>query len=181
MLVDDEQGILRALRRVLAHGISAELDAYDIKLEIFDSPALALERAQEVSFAVVVSDYRMPDMNGVKLLTAMREFQPLAMRMVLSGYADMPALVAAINEARIHCFLGKPWDDAELRSAVVQALALHERLRDSEDLADVARLQLGDLTAHELEVKRLENTNPALVRVNWAPNGGVLLEHEDDE
>lgn len=123
----------------------------------------------------------MPKMNGVKMLTEMRTLQPSAMRMILSGYADMPALIAAINEAKIHCFLGKPWDDGELRAAVVHALALHERLRASEELADLARLQQGTLTPHELELKRLENRNPVLARVNWAPNGGVMLEEDDDE
>jgi response regulator RpfG family c-di-GMP phosphodiesterase len=101
--------------------------------------------------------------------------------MILSGYADMRALVAAINEAHIQSYLGKPWDDDELRSSLAQALALYDKMVESEGLADMARSQQGVISPHEAALKQLEAKNPALVRVNWAPNGGVMLEHDEDE
>jgi len=181
MLVDDEHGILNALRRILARNASAELDRYGIKIEAFDSPVRALQRVREVAFAVVISDYRMPDMSGVELLSQIKPLQPSAVRMILSGYADLPTLIAAINDAQIHCFLSKPWDDDELRAAVVHALVLYEQTRDCEERADLARVKQGAMTRGEWTLKRLETRNPALARVNWSPDGGVLLDHEDEQ
>ncbi|MEO8754010.1 MAG: response regulator [Casimicrobiaceae bacterium] len=180
MLVDDERGILNALRRMLESKAVTELMRFAFKVETFESPLLALQRAAEVPFAVVLSDYRMPEMSGVLFLTKFKELQPAAVRLIVSGYADLSALIGAINEAQIQCFLSKPWDDAELRAAIVKALETHDRLREQGDLADAARVQQGTMTPHERELKRLEGRNPALARVNWTPDGGVMLEPEDE-
>lgn len=179
MLVDDERGILNALRRMLESKAATEFAGYALDIETFESPIRALERAGEVPFALVLSDYRMPEMNGVAFLARIKLLQPCAMRLILSGYADLSALIAAINEAQIHCFLSKPWVDAELRAAIQHALVAHEQLCEQAELADLSRVQQGTMSANENELKLLAQTNPALARVNWAPDGGVLLEPED--
>lgn len=180
MLVDDERGILNALRRMIESKAATELAPFALIVELFDSPTEALQRAEEVAFDVVLSDYRMPEMTGVAFLSRIKLLHPSAMRMILSGYADLSALISAINTAQIHCFLTKPWVDAELRAAIVQALVTQRHQREREELADFACVQKGTMSANERELKRLQGSNPALARVNWSEDGGVMLEPEDD-
>ena len=181
MLVDDEENILRALRRILA--APAEWDAADAPrniVEIFTLPREALTRAREgVPFDVVISDYRMPEMDGVAFLRALREIQPDTVRIILSGYADMEGLIGAINEAKIHRFIGKPWDDYSLCSDVRQALELHNLQIENRRLADEVRHQQGVISRQELELRRLEEATPGITKVRRRADGAILL--DDDE
>jgi DNA-binding NtrC family response regulator len=179
MLVDDEDGILKALRRLLKatpctyHGVT-----YKLEIEIFTSPLAALERIRQAAFDLFLVDYRMPEMDGVAFLKAVREIQPNAARIILSGYADLNALVGAINEAKIYRFLSKPWNDYELVSAVAEALAFRELLVEREHLADEARVAKGKLSPEEAEARRLEALEPGITKVNWGPDGSVILDEE---
>lgn len=122
LLVDDEPNILNALRRCLASIDVGELDGEALKVEAFTSPEQALERSEEQDFDLVISDYRMPSMDGVQFLSAMMELQPAAPRMICSGYADRDVIISAVNEVQLARFIGKPWVDEELASAVVTLL-----------------------------------------------------------
>ena len=175
MLVDDEQNILNALRRLFADG-GGETVAETV-VETFSSPREALERAKlGVAFDAVITDYRMPEMDGVTFLKAFLAEQPGAVRLILSGYADLDALVGAINEAQIYRFIAKPWHDFELRAAVNQALAHHDMLLENQRLADELRAQRGIISRQEMELRRLEAETPGITKVNWGPDGSVLLE-----
>ena len=102
LLVDDEPHILSALQRLLRNGLKDAAGArYEV--ESFTDAAPALARARERAFALAISDQRMPGMTGVEFLRELRQVQPDCGRIILSGYADLNALVAAINEA------GTPW------------------------------------------------------------------------
>lgn len=189
ILVDDEENILRALRRVLGtpeawcgdtFGDGAE-GAPRNTLEIFTSPLAALARAREgVPFDVVISDYRMPDMDGVAFLKNLREIQPDTVRIILSGYADLEGLIGAINDAKIHHFICKPWDDYALCATVRQAYKLHHLQIDNQRLADEVRHQQGIISRHELELRRLEAESPGITKVRRSPDGGILLYEDDD-
>lgn len=180
LLVDDEPGVLSALRRLLAitpcvwNGC-----AFPIAVECFSEPGEALTRARYAKVDLFIADYRMPGMNGVEFLRAVKQIQPDAARMILSGYADLNGLIGAINDAQIYRFLSKPWNDYELVSAVAQALAYREVLRENQRLADEMRLHRGALTPQEFELKRLEAEDPGITRVNWGPDGSVLLDEEE--
>ena len=113
LLVDDEQNVLNALRRELK-------DHFEI--ETFDKPAAALEHCKSTQFDLVIADYQMPEMNGVEFLEQFGRLQPDASRLMLSGQADMNALIRVINETHIYRFLSKPWERAELLNSVRQAL-----------------------------------------------------------
>ena len=122
LLVDDEPNILSALRRSLAAIDARQLDGEALHFEAFTSPEAAIQRSDEADFDLVISDYRMPSMNGVEFLARVMELQPAVPRMIMSGYADREAIIAAVNEVNLTRFVEKPWDDDALRQAVVSIL-----------------------------------------------------------
>jgi len=122
LLVDDEQNVLHALQRELK-------DCYEI--EAFCDPAEALLRSKAASFDLVISDYKMPDMNGIQFLKQFGNIQPDAARLILSGQADINALISAINDTHIYRFIAKPWDRIELLSCITQALDFRNDVLES--------------------------------------------------
>ncbi|MBT6499063.1 MAG: response regulator, partial [Deltaproteobacteria bacterium] len=82
--------------------------------------ALKILDSEEID--LIISDQRMPEMSGVEFLSQARIRKPAAIRIMLSGYADMNAALDAINEAGIYKFLVKPWDDLELQQTIDKAL-----------------------------------------------------------
>lgn len=181
MLVDDEENILKALRRVLA-GTPCVYDGveYKTRVDTFTSPDAALQFARNNAVDLVVSDYRMPGKDGVTFLREFKEIQPDAARLILSGYADLNALIGAINDAQIYRFLNKPWNDYELVSSIAQALAYRNLTLENLHLADKARVDNGSMTPQELERRRLEEQEPGITKVNWGPDGSVILDDMDD-
>jgi DNA-binding NtrC family response regulator len=179
MIVDDEEAILRSLRRLLlAVPCRYGQSDYKLEIEVFSSPLLALDRARHSAFDLFLSDFRMPGMDGVHFLKAVRDIQPNAARLILSGYADLNSLMGAINEAQIFRFLSKPWNDYELISAIAQALEHRDLILENQRLADQVRVQQGKMTPQELEMKRLEALEPGLTKVNWGSDGSVILDEE---
>jgi adenylate cyclase len=71
---------------------------------------------------IIISDMRMPKMDGAEFLRKSRAVAPNAMRILLTGYADMEAVISAVNDAKIHSHLNKPWDDKLLEVAINSAL-----------------------------------------------------------
>lgn len=112
MLVDDEQMVVRSLEGFLT------LET-PYRIISFCSPSEALEAARtEPSLRVVVADFMMPDMDGVSFLKEMRQIQPEATRLLLTGYADKENAIRAINEAGLYYYLEKPWDNEHFKLIV---------------------------------------------------------------
>ncbi len=170
MLVDDEPHVLSALKRILRARVDPQ-----VTIEAFTDPAVALGRAGEAAFEVIMADYRMPQMTGIELLRGVRQVQPHAVRMILSASSDFETLQAAINEIEVHRFLAKPWVDADLVQHISGALALAETQRQERQLADAMRVQQGTLSEAERERRRLEELEPGITQVEWGPNGEVLM------
>ena len=119
LCVDDEPGILSALRRLFrARG-------YQVCTAEGGQAGLALLQTQAVD--LVISDMRMPKMDGAEFLAQVRQRWPDSMRLLLTGYADISAIVEAINRGEIYRYITKPWDDDELALIVREALA-HQAL-----------------------------------------------------
>lgn len=136
LLVDDEQYVLDAVR----HGLGR---AYDI--ETSASPREALQRAKETTFSVVVSDYFMPEMDGLAFLENFGQQQPDAVRLILSGHADMDVLIKAINVAHIYRFLPKPIILADLKANISQALDYRDAILENRSFAEDYRQRFGTL------------------------------------
>jgi len=115
LCVDDEANVLKSLRRLFLD------ENYEILTAESGQEGLALlEQHQPVQ--VVISDYRMPEMDGVAFFKEVHERWPDTVRIVLSGYADTAAVVAAINEGQVYKFIPKPWNDDELKVAIGKAV-----------------------------------------------------------
>lgn len=115
LLVDDEAPILAALRRTFFD------EQWETMTAVGGEEALSL--IYDNDFAVVLSDYKMPDMNGVEFLSEVRKISPDTVRMIISGYAEAHAIVEAINEGQIFRFIPKPWNNTELLNIVKQGIS----------------------------------------------------------
>jgi two-component system sensor histidine kinase/response regulator len=112
LIVDDERPNLTVLRNFLESGYRV--------FEAQSGPE-ALELAKREDLDVVIADQRMPGMSGVELLEELRHLKPDVAGIVLTGFTDPPALISAINRARVFRFLKKPWQPDDILEAVRQA------------------------------------------------------------
>jgi two-component system, probable response regulator PhcQ len=177
LILDDEPHILQSLRRLLrVVPCTYGKQRFDLEVEAFTSAHAALDRLAHTHFDLFLSDYRMPEMDGVSFLTATKAIQPNACRLILSGYADLNALLRAVNEVGIDRFIAKPWNDFDLVTAIAQALAHRELLLENARLANLMRLDCGDITASDIEAQLLESIEPGITKVHWGPDGSVILD-----
>jgi DNA-binding NtrC family response regulator len=117
LLVDDEERILRSLRMLFFGG-------YQVRMATDPHEALRILRDEKVH--VIVSDQRMPVMNGSELLRQAREISPATMRILLTGYSDLEASIASVNEGEVFRYLMKPWDAEQVKKVVAEAAAIAE-------------------------------------------------------
>lgn len=113
LFVDDESRILLSLKAIFRA---------DYDVTVANGGVEALEILKKERFDAIVSDQRMPGVTGVEVLRAAREQQPQAIRMLLTGYADLNAIVSSINEGEIFRYIPKPWVNGELREIVAAAV-----------------------------------------------------------
>lgn len=113
LFVDDEERVLNALNHLFA-------PLYDV--ETAASGARALERLSARRFHVLVSDQRMPGMTGVELLREAKSSAPGAVRLLLTGYSDLAAIVGSVNEGEVFRFASKPWQDEDIRATLAEAV-----------------------------------------------------------
>ena len=127
LCVDDEKNVLHALERFFID------DDYEIMIANSGDEGLQI-LAEQGPFQIVISDYRMPVMNGVEFLKEVYSRWPETIRIVLSGYADAGAIVAAINEGHIYKFVPKPWNEEELRLTIEISLERYQMLKRNREL-----------------------------------------------
>lgn len=154
LLVDDEVNITRSLRRLLQQG-----DEYEIFVASSGAEGLECLRT-EGDVGVIVSDQRMPQMTGVEFLETAREMAPDAMRILLTGYADIEASIAAINRGAVYRYLAKPWQDDELLATIAEAAGHFQLVRENQRLNALVAKQNAELQDWNARLKQrvLEQT-----------------------
>lgn len=138
LLVDDEPNILASVNRLL------RAEGYAIRTA--ESGAQGLALLEQEAADVILSDMRMPAMNGAEFLKQVRERWPDSVRILLTGFSDITSTIAAVNEGGIHAHLNKPWDDAQLLQAVRGGVERKRLVDERNALLELTAKQNDELT-----------------------------------
>lgn len=163
LLVDDEMNVLHALQRGLRQIFMED----EIIIEICTDPIEAANKLGVTEYDCVISDFRMPRMDGIDFLRIAKEIQPDTVRIMLSASTESQTVVEAVNEAEVFRYLTKPWDALELSEKIRSAFAHRDALNGERAQA---------ISPQEAEAERLENMEPGITKVNWGPGGAVIPE-----
>ncbi len=166
LIVDDQKEILNSLQRMLRH---------DFNLFVAESGEQGLELVAQHPFAVVVSDQRMPRMDGVTFLKEVKKRQPEAIRILLTAYADIDATISAINQAQIFQYISKPFEPDEFRQILHNALQhyrlVQENKRLQQELAEANKrlkqenLILKQQVEQQLELGEFIGSSPEILHI----------------
>jgi len=184
LYVDDEEGNLKAFKATFRRD-------FEVHLALGADEALAL--LDRVPIHVVVSDQRMPRRTGVEFLAEVKERHPRCIRMLLTGYADIEAVIEAVNKGGIYSYTTKPWDPTDLKLRIEQAYEVHHLRAEREDLFHRYRQVFeasGDPIAIIAEDGRILEANPAATKLiglnreavlnaritDWLEDGRALLQ-----
>lgn len=146
MIVDDEEMVISSLRAFL------RLET-DFHIHGFTLPEEAARHLETNPVDAVVSDYLMPKMNGIQLLSKAKELQPEAARILLTGHADKQSAIQAINDVGLYQYLEKPWDNAQLLLVIqngIERTKLLRSLNDKISELDAAHSSLKDVQSRLL-------------------------------
>ncbi|MCB0389930.1 MAG: diguanylate cyclase [Bdellovibrionales bacterium] len=159
LCVDDEQEVLNSLERLLRHDFEVTTCNHPVEaLSIFENSP---------NFAIILSDYRMPELNGIELLTKIRQKNPTSVRAILSGQMDVKDIAEAINRAEIHRFILKPWDNEYLKLQMLEATQSHIRLVEKRKLEIQAITDpVTGLTNHRYFQDKLEDLFQSAIETN---------------
>ncbi|WP_297819902.1 response regulator [uncultured Paraglaciecola sp.] len=146
LFVDDETSVLRALNRLFRKE--------NVTIMTAPSAAEGLKLLDQHSISVVVTDQRMTEMCGTDFLKNVRASYPDTVRCILSGYAEMDSVIAAINDGNVYRFIYKPWDDTEIIGAVNECLTV--AMSKAKERSDRASLENRATVLEEESVKFAE-------------------------
>lgn len=130
LCVDDEPDITSSLARILDRDFTV-IEANGVKqaIQILES---------QPDIAVILSDQRMPDGNGLDLLAYAKQNHPVAVRALLTAHVELGAFYKSLNEGDVHRLILKPWDSEYLRAQMIEALAAHSALQEKRELERLA-------------------------------------------
>lgn len=126
LLVDDEPNVLKALKRVFFEE--------NYLVDTASSGLEAMELLAAKPYHLIISDHRMPHMNGAELLSRIRNTYPDTIRIMLTGYADTQAVMGAVKDGAVYRFILKPWNDDDLRVTVSLALEQYDLIQKNRAL-----------------------------------------------
>lgn len=129
LVVDDEKKILRAVERLFFE------DKYDVMTASSAKDGLSI-LSDMMPVQVVISDYRMPEMNGIEFLKHVNRRWPDVVKVILSGYEDSGKVIPFIDEGKIDKLILKPWNNNELRVSIANAVEIYELRKRNRELAD---------------------------------------------
>jgi len=145
VLVDDEEMVLTSLRSILA--LETEYN-----IETFTSAQKALEYIQGNEVDLVMSDYLMPEMDGITFLGKVRETKPEIPRIILTGYADKENAIKAINEVGLYQYIEKPWNNEDLMIIIRNGLEKQKLLKKLQEKITEINSAYGELQSMHHEI-----------------------------
>ncbi len=163
LCVDDEPSILSALRRLFR--------ARGLQVKVAEGGAAGLALLEGEAVDLVISDMRMPEMDGVTFLEQVRQRWPGTMRLLLTGYADVNSIMGAINRGEIYRYIAKPWDDNDI-VLIVQGALRHRAMEvEQRRLQALVQQQNDELKALNASLEAKVQVRTAdLARANGALN-----------
>lgn len=159
LCVDDEQYVLKALKRMFLESRCEVLTA----TSAVEGLSVIRNRGQ---MAVVISDFRMPGMNGVDFLKEVYRQWPDTIRIILSGYADVDTVLTAINTGHVDKFIPKPWDDEELIRIVNDEIHRYVERVGIREHTDMLQQGISSLTESNLQLSRVVDAQNAALRAS---------------
>ena len=149
LVVDDEPDVVRSVKDLLR---------LDYKVFTATSPDEGMKILQENAIDVIMTDQRMPEMTGVEFLKRARDPHPDATRLLFTGYADISAVIAAINQGNVYRYIAKPWDPDELQTIIREACERHDLIVQRKQLID-------DLEQANKELREANALKDAFIQV----------------
>lgn len=126
LLLDDEEMVTTSIKSFLT------LET-DYEVISFNSPQQAIDFMKQNPVDLVISDFLMPDMDGIEFLSEVKRMQPQAIRVLLTGYADKENAIKAINDVGLYQYIEKPWNNADLRLVIENGLEKRQLLSRLQD------------------------------------------------
>jgi DNA-binding NtrC family response regulator len=166
LIVDDDPHVISALRR----GLNEE--PYQVAGAGAGKEALQL--MAEHHFNVVISDEKMPGMDGAEFLALVKELHPETVRIMLTGHASIEATMRAVNRGEIYRFFTKPWNETELKLAIGSALEKYHLERENHRLLRTVRRQ-------SQELNYLERRYPGISELRRDQRGAIRIDTEVSE
>ena len=163
LIVDDEPHVISALARVL------DDEPYEIVAAGGGQEALELMARRR--FKVVISDERMPGMDGSEFLGWVKKLYPHTVRIMLTGHASVEATMRAVNSGEIYRFFTKPWNETELKLALRCATEKY-------DLEQENRLLLRAVRRQSLELTFLEKSYPGISEIRRDARGAIRIDND---
>jgi DNA-binding NtrC family response regulator len=139
LILDDEEMVLTSLET-------------DYEVVKFTSPKDALEYVNRNRVDLVISDYLMPEMDGITFLAKVKEKNPIATRIILTGYADKENAIKAINDVGLFQYIEKPWDNEDLKIVIRNGLEKERLVRELQAKVDEIRKAYDDLQGLHREI-----------------------------
>lgn len=161
LLIDDEENVRNALKRVLKR------EGYEVSA--IGNAKEALGELTKINPDVIISDFLMPEMNGIEFLKKSREILPDVVRIILTAHADLQMAIQAINEAGVFRLLTKPWDDTELKILLKQIDEHIALIKENSRLKAIIKSQ-------EEVLKHLEEEYPGITTIKRAKDGAIIIE-----
>lgn len=162
LIIDDEPDIIKALTRQFRrlYTVYSTTD-----------PNEGLRIMEQSNIQVVLSDQRMPGMTGVDFFAKIKDKYPEALKLILTGYSDIEAVIGAINEGQVFRYVKKPWNPEELELIIREAFEKHELITRNKKL--MLRLRDANLNLEEkvrMRTRELEKANQELIEINKEKN-----------
>ncbi|MDH5472465.1 MAG: response regulator [Gammaproteobacteria bacterium] len=153
LFVDDEQNILSSLKRLFRS------EGYNIVLANSGIEGLEILNTQKVD--LVISDMRMPEMNGAEFLEKVAKSWPKTTRILLTGYSEISATIDAVNKGNIYKYISKPWEDNDIKLTVRYALEAQKIEQERDDLLALTSKQNEELKQFNTNLEGLVKARTA--------------------